>query len=131
MPWAYSWPSACRKSARRLSAGEQRLLDDGVDAPVAVDDLRDTKVDGDGHERDGLVLAEPARGHEEVAHLAEGVTHRQIHRGLRVDFALRLGAELGEVFRVAETVQHPLVLGFEQWVLQAVQRGAGERVALA
>src|SRR5262249_14892589 len=49
---------------------EQILLNDRVHAPVAVHDLGDAEVHPDRHERDRLVLAEPARGHQEVAHLA-------------------------------------------------------------
>jgi len=64
----------------RLRPREQRLLDDGVHAPVAVDHLRDAEVDGHRHQRDRLVLGEALRGHEEVAHLAEGVLEREVDR---------------------------------------------------
>src|SRR5262245_38057733 len=40
---------------------EQILLDDRVHAPVAVHDLGDAEVHPDRHERNCLVLAEPAR----------------------------------------------------------------------
>src|SRR5580765_4923856 len=59
-------------------AGEEVLFHDGVHAPVAVDHLRDAVVHRHRHQRDRLVLGEAARGHEEVAHLAEGIPHGEI-----------------------------------------------------
>ena len=100
-------------------------------APVAVHDLRDSEIDGDRHQRDGLVLVEATRRHQEVAHLAERVPHREIDGGLLVDLALGVGAELREIVRVAEAVQHPLVLCLEQRVVQSGQRRPGQRVLLA
>jgi hypothetical protein len=35
------------RASLRLGPGEQTLLDDSVDAPVAVDDLSDAKIDRD------------------------------------------------------------------------------------
>src|SRR5262245_56506441 len=70
-------------------AGEQALLDDRVHAPVAVHHLGDSVVHRHRLERDRLVLGKTAGGHEEVAHLAEGIPHGEIDRGLRIDVALR------------------------------------------
>jgi transposase len=56
-------------------AGEEALLDDGMDTPVAVHHLRDAVIHRHRHEGDRLILRETAGGHEEVAHLAEGVAH--------------------------------------------------------
>ena len=59
-------------------AGEDALPDGGVDAPVAVDNLGDAEVDGDRHQGDCLVLAQPLRRHEKVTHLPEGISHREV-----------------------------------------------------
>src|SRR5713226_8059455 len=63
-----------------LGAGEEALLDDGVDAPIAVDHLRHAEIDGDRGQRDGFVLAEALGRHQEVPHLAERVAHRAVER---------------------------------------------------
>src|SRR6266851_5495623 len=111
-------------------AREQALLDDGVNAPVAVHDLRDAEVHRDRHQGDRLVLAQALGGHQEVTHLPERILHRQVDRGLLVDLALRIGAQLGQVVRVAEPVEHPLVLGLQQRVVELGQRGPREARAL-
>jgi hypothetical protein len=54
-------------------AGEEALLDDGVNAPVAVDHLGYAEVDSDRDERNRLVLGQSFGFHEERAHLAESV----------------------------------------------------------
>ena len=64
------------------------------DAPVAVDHLRDAEVDRDRHQRDRLVLGEALGGHQEGAHLAEGVPQREVDRRLLVDRLLRRRPEL-------------------------------------
>src|SRR5205085_9140733 len=89
------------------------------------------ELNGDRHERDRLVLTQPARRHQEMAHLAERVAQRQVDRRFRVDVALRGRPELRQVFRIAETVEHPLVLRLEQRILETGERGARERVLLA
>ena len=40
------------------SAGEKALLENGVNAPIAVDDLGNPEVDRNRHQRDCLVLGE-------------------------------------------------------------------------
>src|SRR5688500_15510342 len=64
--------------------GEQALLDDRVDAPVAVDDLGDSEIDRNRDQRDRLILAQSLRGHQEGSHLSEGVLEGEIHGGLLV-----------------------------------------------
>ena len=61
--------------------GKQALLDDRVDAPIAIDHLRDAEINPDGHERNRLVLGEPLGGHQEASHLAECIAQREIDRG--------------------------------------------------
>src|SRR4029453_6547206 len=87
--------------------GEEALLDDGMDPPVAIHDLRNAVIHRHRHKRNRLVLRKTRGGHEGVPHLAEGVAHGEIHRRLRVDVALRLGAELLQVLRITEALQHP------------------------
>src|SRR5262249_28154330 len=106
-----------------LSSREEVLPEDSVHAPVAVHDLGDSEVHGHRHERDGLVLAEPPGGHEEVPHLAEGIAHGQVDRRLLIDPALGIGTELGQLVGVAEAVHDPLVLRLEERIDQAPQRG--------
>src|ERR1700693_339401 len=117
------------KASRRRRAGKQALLDDGVDAPVAVDHLGDAEVDADGHERDRLILAQSLGGHQKTAHLAERIPQREIDRGFFVDILLRRGTELLKIIGEAEAVHHPLVLGFEQWVVQPGER-TSQRILL-
>ena len=66
------------------------------------------------------------RGHQEVSRLPGRVLHGQIDRGLLVDLRLRVRAQLGQVVRVAEPAQHPLVLRLQQGVAPRLQRGAGQ-----
>jgi hypothetical protein len=51
---------ASTPSARSLDghSGEQALLDDGVDAPIPIHHLRHPEVDGDGNQRNRLILAQ-------------------------------------------------------------------------
>src|SRR5215475_822908 len=60
------WPAAIQCGAldsggptasRCRYAGKQVLLDNCVNAPIAIDHLRDAEVYPDGHERNRLVLA--------------------------------------------------------------------------
>ncbi len=57
--------ASSRRAAQRLEVyalglprREQALLDDRVDAPVAVDHLGHAEIDGDRHQRDRLVLGQ-------------------------------------------------------------------------
>ena len=68
----------------------------------------------------------PLRGHEEVPHLPECITHGEVDRRLLVDLALRVGPQLREVVGIAEAVEHPLVLGLEQRIVEPGERGAGQ-----
>ncbi|SRR6266446_2692416 len=54
--------------------------------------------------------------HQEVPHLAKGVPHRAIERGFRVDLALRVVAEIGQVIGIAEAVDDPFVRSLQQRV---------------
>src|SRR5258708_4392217 len=81
---------------------EQALAQDGMNAPIAIYHLGHAKVYRRRHQRDRLVFAQSFDAHQEAAHLAERVLHREIERGRRVDFALPLGAELGEISRLTE-----------------------------
>src|SRR6266566_24886 len=73
-------PMAARVRENRSHgcAGEQVLLYDGVNAPVAVDNLGDAEVDRNRHQRNRLVLGEPLGGHQERSHLAERIFQREI-----------------------------------------------------
>jgi hypothetical protein len=62
-----------RSLASHRCTGEEVLLDDGVDAPVAIDHLGYAEVDSDRDERNRLVLGQSFGFHEERAHLAESV----------------------------------------------------------
>ena len=76
-------------------------------APIAVDDLGDAEIDGGRHQRDGLVLAEAFDVHQEAPHLAERILHGEVERGLRIDLALALRAELS-LTALAETKHWPV-----------------------
>src|SRR5271168_1557681 len=105
------------KASHRCRAGKQALLDDGVEAPVAVDYLGDAEIDPDGDERDRLVLAQSLGGHQEAAHLTESVPEGEVDRGFFVDLLLCRRAELLKIIGEAEAVHDPFVLSFEQWVV--------------
>ena len=60
-------PLSCRDT------GEQVLLDDRVDPPIAVDNLRNAKVNSDGHERNRLVLRQSLGGHQEATHFSKRI----------------------------------------------------------
>ena len=62
--------------ASHRDPGEEALLDNGVDAPVAVDHLGDAEVDSDRDKRNRLVLGQSLGIHQECAHLAESVLER-------------------------------------------------------
>ena len=68
-------PVGCpvRSLASHRCTGEEVLLDDGVDAPVAIDHLGYAEVDSDRDERNRLVLGQSFGFHEERAHFAESV----------------------------------------------------------
>ena len=83
----------CLRLLARLGV-ERALLDDRVDAPVAVDHLRHAEIAGDGHQRNGFVLAELPRRHQEVTHLAESVPHGEVDGRFAVNFALGFRAQL-------------------------------------
>ena len=118
--------SCLRWSSRsRRSVGKQPFAQDGMDAPIAVDHLRDAEIHRRRDQRDRLVLAQSLGVHQEPAHLAERVLHREIERGFGVDFALPLGAEFGEIIRMAEAGQHPVGFGFDQRIGQIGERPAG------
>src|ERR1700691_1409567 len=108
---------AVQSPSRRCRAGKQALLNDGVDAPVAVDHLSHAEIDADGNQRNRLILRQPFGRHQETAHLAERVPQREIDRRLLVDILLRRGAELFEIVGEAETVQDPFVLSFKQRII--------------
>src|SRR4051812_24229162 len=92
------------------AASEDILLDDRVDAPVAVNHLGDAEVDADGDQRDCLILCQLLSHHQELAHLAERISQGEIDRRFRVDIGLRLGSQLTEVIGKTEAVHQPLVL---------------------
>src|SRR6266446_10864274 len=93
-----------------LATSEDVLLDDRVDAPVAVNHLGDAKVDADCNQRDRLILRQLLSRHQKLAHLAKRIAQGEIDRRFRVDIGLRLGSELSEVIGKAEAVHQPLVL---------------------
>src|SRR5260370_42307204 len=98
------------RNGSRLAASENVLLDDRVDAPVAVNHLGDAEVDADCDQRDCLILRQLLSCHQEPAHLAERIAQGEIDRRFRVDIGLRLGSALVEGIGTAESVQQPLVL---------------------
>src|SRR3954447_8690451 len=105
---------------------KQALADDRVHAPIAVDHLRDAEVDGGRHQRDRLVLAQPLHVHQEASHLAKRIFHGEVERGLRVNLALALSAELGEVVGMAESGQDPIRFGLDQGIREIGKGLAGE-----
>src|ERR1700752_2018917 len=97
-PPAIMWNfKACSLLGRII---EKALAQHGMDAPIAVDHLRDAEIDRRRHQRDGFVLAETFDVHQKAAHLAKGILHREIERGFGIDLALPLRAELGEIVRM-------------------------------
>src|SRR3984957_12058903 len=113
-PPAIMWNfNGCLGWSRLRDIFKQALAQNGVHAPIAVHHLGDAKIHRRRHQRDRLVLAQPFDVHQEAAHLAERVLHRKIERRCRVDLALSLGAELGEIVGVAEPGQHPVGLGLD------------------
>src|SRR5260370_36858761 len=61
-------------------AGENALLDDGVNAPVSVDNLRDTEIDRNRYQRDCLVFGQALGVHPERSPFWEGILERKIDR---------------------------------------------------
>src|SRR6516162_11711267 len=61
-------------------AGENALLDDGVNAPVSVDNLRDTEINRYRHQRDCLVFGQALGVPQERSHFAECILERKIDR---------------------------------------------------
>ena len=61
-----------RASSRRYT-GKQVLLDDRVDAPIAIDHLRDAEIDSDGHKRNRLVFGQSLGAHQETTHFAKRI----------------------------------------------------------
>src|SRR3979411_845097 len=64
--------------ARSRCAFEQALAQYRVHAPIAVDDLGDAEIDRGRHQCDRLVFAEAFHVHQEAAHLAERIFHREV-----------------------------------------------------
>jgi len=62
------------------SAGENALLDDGVNAPVSVDNLRNAEIDRNRYQRDCLVFGQALGVHQERSHFAECILEREIDR---------------------------------------------------
>ena len=98
-------------------------------APIAVDDLGDAKIDGGRHQRDRLVLAEAFDVHQEAPHFPERILHGKVERGLCVDLALALRAELGEIVGMAEPGQHPVGLGLDQGIRE-IGKGPACKIGL-
>ncbi len=71
-----------------LATSEDVLLDNRVDAPVAVNHLGDAEVDADCDKRDCLILRQLLSRHQELAHLAERIAQGEIDRRFRVDIGL-------------------------------------------
>ena len=61
-------------------AGENALLDDRVNPPVSVNNLRNAEIDRNRYQRDRLVFGEALGVRQERSHFAEGVLERQIDR---------------------------------------------------
>src|SRR5262249_40068123 len=85
-----------RASSRRYT-GKQVLLDDRVDAPIAIDHLRDAEIDSDGHKRNRLVFGQSLGAHQETTHFAKRIPYREIDRGFLVDVLPRHTAALPEI----------------------------------
>src|SRR6516165_4617564 len=66
--------------ASGLAAGEDVLLDDGVNAPVSVNDLGDPEVDADRDQGDGFVFGQLLGRHQEFTHLAERIAQGEVNR---------------------------------------------------
>jgi hypothetical protein len=64
----------------RNRAGENALLDDSVNAPVSVDNLRNTEIDRNRYQRDCLVFGQALGVHQERSHFAECILERKIDR---------------------------------------------------
>ena len=65
----------CLVAGGTLVFRKGRLANDGMHPEIAVDDLGNAKVDGDGNQRDGFIFAERVFGHQVVASLAKGIAH--------------------------------------------------------
>ena len=61
---------------------------------------------------------------QEMPHLTERIAHRQIDRRFAEYRALCVCAEFREIVGEAKAVQHPFVLGFEQRIVEILQRRA-------
>src|SRR5712664_1740973 len=68
------WPS------KTVFAREKPLAQDGVDAPIAVDHLRDAEIHRRRNQRDCFVFAQAFGIHQKPADFAKRVLHRQIER---------------------------------------------------
>mmetsp|Transcript_15068 Transcript_15068/g.50597 ORF Transcript_15068/g.50597 Transcript_15068/m.50597 type:complete len:696 (+) Transcript_15068:128-2215(+) len=65
---------------RRVHVEKEPLWHQRVDAPVAVDDLRDAKLAARAHESDGFRFRDALRVHQESARLGEAVRQSEVDR---------------------------------------------------
>ena len=92
------------------STTKDRLVDDGMDAEIAVRNLGDAEIDAERHDGQHLVLVEAVDIHQEPARLPEGVTHRQVYGRLSIDLGLGVvdqGTTVGGRARGANDLSRP------------------------
>src|ERR1700733_15754203 len=84
------------RSGSGLAASEDILLDDGVNAPIAVDHLGDSEVNANRDQGDGLVFGQLLCRHQKSAYLAERIAQGEVNRRFRIDIRLRFVAKFAQ-----------------------------------
>src|ERR1700730_16103965 len=90
-------------------AGENRLLQDRMNAPVGVHYLCHSEINGDRHQRNRIVLGQPPRRHKEMPHLPKRVRDREVERGCGENLPLRCVAEFRHIVGETKAVNDPFV----------------------